>query len=165
MKRRGEATVYNRPRRACEELQRLTRSTPGLTAWLAVVWFVGVGCRRPSGRRARRRRSRAPWLNSFCRKSKERMAMTMVSSARLGEVLFDGDDRRPYGLGFRLGQNLSRGRRISGLGYTVVFIRSLNVPCHADGRGDGANARGNVARRLAGLPYTKRMRMSLSPDI
>jgi hypothetical protein len=69
------------------------------------------------------------------------------------------------GEGFGLGKNQREEEELRELGFAAIFIRSLNVPCHTDGRGDGASARGSGARRLAGLPYTKRMRMSLSSDI
>jgi hypothetical protein len=34
----------------------------------------------------------------------------IATTPGLGEVLFDGDGRRPYGLGFRLGEELGEER-------------------------------------------------------
>lgn len=130
-----------------------------VTARQGDSWFAGIVCSRRRRRRSRRRRYGSPLLDSFCRQSKSRTAVSMVVTVILGEVSIGGDGRSLSMLGFRYGEKIKQGEKNSGQGSSRSFYTALERASSRSRARKGRQRRGEGEHgSVLSSMHTERMR-------
>jgi hypothetical protein len=95
--------------------------------------------------------------------SKKRVLVTMVTTPRLGEASFAGDNGEVVRQGFGLGAKFEqRGEELGSVFVAGLYTALECVPRHTVEEGGGASARRKAPRRRAALQHTVKMRTTPS---